>query len=235
MRYHQLVLFDIDGTLIYHVGGGPVGLQRFAYSLGRVYGVPGDFNPSEYNGMIDRQMAWNIVSRHGVSRKTFLEKFPSYIAGMLEYLQEGAKKEKLYEPIRDAVALVKELRKHPHVALGIITGNAKRIADWKLDHAGIPHEYFQLGLYGGEADDRQALAKLVFEKANRVLGQPVAPADIVVVGDTVHDIRAGIAIGAKTIAVTTGLHGDRVILAKEKPDLLVDSLMEKSVRDFFGV
>lgn len=233
--YKKLILFDIDGTLIYHVGGGPVGLRRFAFAMQRVYSVPGDFNPSEYNGMIDRQMAWNIVSRHGVARKTFLEKFPSYIAGMLEYLKEGAKKEKLYEPISEAVTLVKELRKRTDIALGIITGNAKRIADWKLDHAGIPHEYFLLGLYGEEADDRQALAKLVFEKAQSVFHQPFAPNDIVVIGDTVHDIRAGKAIGAKTIAVTTGLHGDRALLAKEKPDFLVDSLTDKSVRDFFGV
>ncbi|MBI5620093.1 hypothetical protein HY950_03980, partial [Candidatus Gottesmanbacteria bacterium] len=98
MRFQKLILFDIDGTLIYHVGAGPVGLQRFAFAMQRVYGLPNDFDPSEYNGTIDRQMAWDIVSAHGVSRKKFLEKFPTYIAGMLEYLKEGAKKEKLYEP-----------------------------------------------------------------------------------------------------------------------------------------
>lgn len=234
-RYKKLILFDIDGTLIYHVGKGMVGLKRFAHALSLVYGTPGDFDPSEYNGMIDRQMAWSIVSAHGVSRKTFLEKFPSYIAGMLEYLKEGAKKEKLYEPISDAITLVKRLQKRSDIALGIITGNAKRIADWKLDHAGIPHECFLLGLYGEEADDRQALAKLVFEKSKRVFGQAFASVDIVVIGDTVHDVRCGKAIGATTIAVTTGLHGERQQLAAEKPDFLVDSLMEKSVRDFFGV
>lgn len=231
----KLVLFDIDGTLIYHAGKTPRSLGRFAWAMQQTWGVSADFDASEFNGMIDREMAWNIVSRHGVSRKAFLEKFPSYIAAMLAYLEEGAREAKLYEPIADAKTLIKNLRKRKKIVLGLITGNAKRIADWKLDHAGIPHEYFLIGLYGEEADSRQMLAKLVFEKCKRILGQSVAAADIIVIGDTVHDVRAGRAIGAKTIAVTTGLHGDRQVLAAEKPDLLVDSLMDKTVRDFFGV
>ncbi len=230
----KLILFDIDGTLIYHVGQHSVGLQRFAYALSRAYGTPDNFDPAEYNGMIDRQMAWNIVERHGVPRSTFLEKFPSYIAGMLQYLQEGAKKEKLYEPIADGVALVGQLCKRKDIALGLITGNARRIADWKLEHTGLA-KYFSFGLYGDEADDRNALAKLVFAKAKKQFHQRFTGQNIVVIGDTVHDIRCGKAIGAATIAVTTGLHGSREPLAAEKPDLLVDSLMEKAVRDFLGV
>ncbi len=69
------------------------------------------------------------------------------------------------------------------------------------------------------------------------------PKDVVVIGDTVFDIRCGKAIGAQTIAVTTGGHLVTKVdpkagtyknaLAQEHPDLLVDSLMDQKVLTFF--
>ena len=233
-RYKKLVLFDIDGTLIYHAGSGARGIARFAHAMQAAYGISLDLDFAKYNGMIDRQMAWDIAKQHGVTREKFLEKFPAYAEAMLAFLQEGAEKEPLYQLIDDAVALVHCLKKRSDIALGIITGNVKRIAEWKLDHAGLAG-IISFGLYGDEADDRNALARLVFNKAQEEFHQALAPADIVVIGDTVHDIRCGRAIGAMTIAVTTGYHGAREPLLAEKPDFLVDSLMEKSVRDFLGV
>lgn len=232
-QYKRLVLFDIDGTLVYHVDASMQGFKRFAYAIARVYGVPVTVDIASYNGTIDRQMAWDIVARQGISREVFLVKFPAYIAAMLEYLTEAARTHTLYEPIPDAVTLVSKLSVR-NSALGLITGNAKRIAEWKMEHTGLA-KYFSFGLFGDEADDRNALARLVFAKATKHFHQSFTGQNIVVIGDTVHDIRCGKAIGAATIAVTTGLHGSREPLAAEKPDLLVDSLMEKSVRDFFCV
>ena len=233
-RNPKLILFDIDGTLIYHVDASMQGFKRFAHAFALVYGVPITVDIFTYNGMIDRQMAWKIAEPHGITREVFLQKFPAYITAMIEYLQEAAKKHPLYEAIPDALMLVKKLSAHKDITLGLITGNAKRIADWKLAHTGLS-TYFSFGLYGDEADDRNALAKLVFAKAKNELHQSFAGENIVVIGDTVHDIRCGKAIGAVTIAVTTGLHGSREPLAAEKPDFLVDSLMDNAVRDFLGV
>jgi len=49
------------------------------------------------------------------------------------------------------------------------------------------------------------------------------------VGDTVHDLRAGRAAGMRTCAVTYGI-GDREDLAAEHPDLLLDSLADLPLR-----
>ncbi|MBI5449032.1 HAD family hydrolase [Candidatus Gottesmanbacteria bacterium] len=234
MNYSRLVLFDIDGTLLYHAGAETRGIARFAHAMKVAFGISLDFDFRKYNGMIDRQMAWDIAKQEGVKREQFLEKFPAYAEAMLSYLQEGAKDAPLYQPIPDAVDFVGLLKKQRDIALGLITGNVKRIADWKLNHAGLAG-IISFGLYGDEADDRNALAHLVFEKAEKEFHQIFSPAGIVVIGDTVHDIRCGRAIGAMTIAVTTGYHGDRGALQSEKPDLLVDSLLDKQVRDIFGV
>lgn len=60
----------------------------------------------------------------------------------------------------------------------------------------------------------------LLEGAKR-LGVPVE--DCVIVGDSITDIRAGKAGGAKTIAVLTGLFNENT-LKKEKPDLIIENI-----------
>ena len=137
--------------------------------------------------------------------------------------------------IPDAVVFVRLLKaKRPRVVRGILSGNARKIAQWKLSHTGLL-KYFSFGLYGDEADDRIELAGQVFAKAKLELAMDLKPEEIVVIGDTVFDIRCGKGIGATTIAVTTGMHGSPEELAREKPDYLVNSLMDPTVLSLFSL
>ena len=52
-----------------------------------------------------------------------------------------------------------------------------------------------------------------------------ASAEIDVIGDTPHDIACGKAIGARTVAVTTGSF-TREQLAAHQPDLILDDFSE---------
>lgn len=229
----KLILFDIDGTLIYHVGSRKWE-QQYADGMKEAYGITKPYEYGKYNGVIERQMAWDIVKNHNISREEFFEKFPVYVEAMLKHLSEWAKAGHVFEPIPDAVALVTKLKTQGIHELAVLTGNAKSIAEWKLAHVGLSG-YFPFGLYGEEADDRIALAGLTFEKAKRELSWEVDSKDVVVIGDTVYDIRCSKAIGAFTIAVTTGMHGDRGPLAAEKPDILVDSLLDNRVLSLFSL
>ncbi len=229
----KLILFDIDGTLMYHVGARPWEAQ-YREGMKVAYGIAKPYEYSSYNGAVERYMAWDIAQKHNIPKEEFFAKFPQYVRAMLAHLNYWAGKGRVFEPIVDAVALVETLRIQNRHVLGILTGNARSIADWKLAHAGIP-DYFTLGLYGDEADDRIALAGMVFARAKSELGWDVPKRDIVVIGDTIYDIRCGKAIGAPTIAVTTGMHADPSVLEKEKPDLLVSSLADPRVLRFFGL
>ncbi|UCG90331.1 MAG: HAD family hydrolase [Candidatus Heimdallarchaeota archaeon] len=53
----------------------------------------------------------------------------------------------------------------------------------------------------------------------------VAMEDCIIVGDSITDIRAGKAGGAKTIAVLTGIFDEKT-LRKEEPDLIIGSITE---------
>ena len=231
----KIVLFDIDGTLVYHVGIRKWEEQYYE-GLRKVYGITGTYNVMQYNGTVERLLAWELVKEAGkISREEFLKKFPDYVNVMHGLLTQWGKNVKLFKIIPDAVAFVQFLKKnHPGVIRGILTGNARKIADWKLSHTGIS-KYFSFGLYGDEADDRIELAGQVFAKAKKQFGLDLAPGEVVIIGDTVFDIRCGKAIGAFTIAVTTGMHGSPNELAKENPDLIVNSLMDPSVLSLFSI
>ena len=49
----------------------------------------------------------------------------------------------------------------------------------------------------------------------------------ILVGDSIDDIAAGKELGLKTVAVTTGILSNQ-ILAKYKPDLIIDSLIKEN-------
>lgn len=232
--YSTLVLFDIDGTLIAHAGALTPALNRYQMAIKATYGIDAIYDLKKYNGFIERAIAWDLLKDSGISREEFMKKFPMYVEHLRESLIELSHTLPLYVPIPDAVTLAEKLSQKPDVVVGVITGNAKRIAQWKLVYTGLT-KYFSFGLYGDEADDRDQLAKLVFEKTKKELHQSFAPKNIVVIGDTIHDIRAGKVIGASTIAVTTGLHVSRDVLAAEKPDFLVDTLLDKQILTLFGL
>lgn len=231
----KLILFDIDGTLIKHIGTSHPGHYRYARAIQEVFGVSGDISQTfyQYNGLVDRQTVWLLVKPQGVSRETFEEKFPLFSQALHKYAQLQSQGKSIYILIPEAQTLVEDLKSKPNVHLGILTGNVEKIAWWKLEHAGFT-QFTDFGLFGDEVDDRVALAKSAFLKAEKHFGIRFTPTNIVVIGDTVYDIRCGKAIGAKTIAVTTGGHDSRP-LKLEKPDLLVDALTDKKVYGFLGI
>ena len=224
----KLILFDIDGTLTYHVG--PRRWEdQYAYGLKVAYGLDINEDFGKYNGNVEYQMAWDILRTHGVTQDEFKTHYDRYLHAMYDHLVSWSHKGEVFQAIVDAKKLVQLLKAtYPDVVRGVLTGNAKKIATWKLEHAGY-NGCFQFGMYGDDATNRIELAKRVFESTKKELSMEFAPEDIIVIGDTIHDIRCGKAIGAKTIGVTTGMHGDANVLRAENPDLVVDSLMDSSV------
>lgn len=228
----KLVLFDIDGTLLYHVGQHATDFDRVNLSANKVWGISVDMHGSLHSGWTSRGTVWDLLKTHNISRKEFIDKYPQFQDAMHAFLEEKSKLGKIYEAIVPAQELLHRLLADPRYYVGLLTGNVTSVGRWKLRDAGCPDIPF--GIFGEEADSRIELAKLVFEKAENYFHTSIAPRDIIVIGDTILDVQCGKAIGAQTIAVTTGKHHTREMLAGEKPDLLVDSLMDPAVLAFFN-
>jgi phosphoglycolate phosphatase len=87
----------------------------------------------------------------------------------------------------------------PEVLLGVATGNVRAGADAKLAAAGLAG-YFALGGYGSDSHLRAELVAAAIARGR----QRADIREVVVVGDTVHDISAARACGAVACAVATG-------------------------------
>ena len=120
--------------------------------------------------------------------------------------------------------LLGRLRARSQNVLGLLTGNLKRGAKLKLLHYGI-WDFFEFGAFADDHHDRNALGPFAQRRAREKHLIDFAAAEIDVIGDTPHDIACGKAIGARTIAVTTG-NFTRAQLAEYQPDRIVDNFSE---------
>lgn len=230
----KLVLFDIDGTLITWAGKHINGFSRFQHGMKDAWGIDIGNEIDSFEGVPEWKSAWEVAKQYGVNRTQFEKKFSVYVEAMRVFLADKSKTFPLYVLISEAVELVALLHRQKDVHMGILSANPERIGKWKLEHCGL-HNYFEFGLWGDKAESRIEIAQSVFKKANDFFNYSFPPQDIIVVGDTIHDIQCGKAIGSVTIAVTTGRKSATEILASVNPDLLVDSLMDRRVHKLLGL
>ena len=87
--------------------------------------------------------------------------------------------------------------------VGLLTGNIRLGAEIKLRHYRL-WDFFRLGAFGDDHEDRNELAKIAQRRARRMLGREVEGEEILVVGDTPRDIECAQSIGARVLAVATG-------------------------------
>lgn len=118
--------------------------------------------------------------------------------------------------------LIAGLHERDDVQLGLLTGNLEPLAYRKLDAAGLAG-YFPFGAFGSDHADRYQLPPIAVERAQAFTGRRFEGSDVVIIGDTEHDIGCGRDIGAFSVAVCTGRF-DRACLSAFGADILFDRL-----------
>src|SRR5205823_1022203 len=112
--------------------------------------------------------------------------------------------ERVLPGVRETLAALAER----DLALGLVTGNLRGIAEAKLSKAGVwgpfAAEGGGIGGYGDVSSERADLVRAALVMAEQALGRPVPAASAVIVGDTPHDIDCGRACAARTVGVATG-------------------------------
>ncbi len=213
----KLVLFDIDGTLI-RTGGA--GVHAFARTGAVEFHVPDGMRQMQFAGRTDTSLVREFFTRHGIAAtpENFRRFFDRYVFLLDQLLPQHA------GGVCPGVgALLAGLRALPQPPLlGLQTGNIRLGAEIKLRHFGL-WGWFAVGGFGDDSEWRGELTRLAIERAGRRLGQRLAPDEVVVVGDTPHDIDCARAVGARVVAVATG-GATREQLAARSPDWLVDNL-----------
>jgi phosphoglycolate phosphatase-like HAD superfamily hydrolase len=197
----RVVLFDIDGTLLWTDGAGRRAVHR---ALDEVFG-PTDRIEHEFDGKTDPQIVRELMTLGGIDSETVDAKLDFALKRYVELLQEELgsvdHSDKTYPGI---APLLDALEQRDDVLIGLLTGNVHEGALAKLDAVGLARDRFKIGAFGSDHASRPELPAIARGRAEQLLGHPVAGEDVVVIGDTPADMSCGKGIGARAIGVATG-------------------------------
>jgi phosphoglycolate phosphatase len=196
----KIVLFDIDGTLVLTGGAGLRAMNRVCRD---VLGIDNALAGVPVAGRTD----WIILSDAltNAGRTLDAEALDAlrtpYVRLLAEEIREAGQGPKAVMP--GIEALLEHLQAREDVFLGLVTGNFRDAARIKLEYFDL-WRYFPCGAFGDDAADRNALVPVALARAADCGVPRAADHDVIVVGDTPHDIACARAAGARAIAVATG-------------------------------
>lgn len=218
MGMQRLILFDIDGTLLSLRGAGKGSFRR---GLEDVYGTAGPIDGWDFGGKTDRLLCHELLGAAGMPAHAIEAGIDQAIARYLGYL-EAALAESPIHVHAGIVELLDILADDPRVTLGILTGNVAEGARLKLSAVGLDG-YFRLGSYGSDSANRRDLPAVAISRAHSLTGKLYAGKEVVIIGDTPHDIDCGKVLDNRTIAVATGTFSADA-LHLHAPDFVFESL-----------
>jgi len=192
-------LFDIDGTLLDSGGAGQHAMEQ---ALLEAFAVTGPYTDIPAAGRTDKAITTDLFAHHSLPVDD--ANWNRFLSAYLDHLPRSLESKRGIT-LPGVEVLLAELSLRDDVVLGLLTGNLEVGAMLKLKHFQIDH-YFQFGGYGDIHFDRDDVARLAFDAASRHLQQAIPPDRVWVIGDTPADVRCGRAIGARVIAVGTGIH-----------------------------
>ena len=221
MTAHKLVLWDIDGTLLY--SGGVAG-EAMRAAMARVYGRPSDNERRSYAGKTDQQIILETFPER--SPEELLSRLDEFTAAYLDILSawEDAFRTR-GRVLEGAIEILQQLRAGG-VVQSLLTGNLAPVARLKLRMMSLVEFFdFESGAYGSDSPRRTDLPLIAAERAAQRYGHVFAGPDIVIVGDTPNDIACARAVGARAVAVATGPFGVDELRA-HAPDAVLPDLTD---------
>ncbi len=215
----KLLLFDIDGTLLISKGAGRRAMQR-AFSL---MTSKEDFSTEgvDFSGRTDPNIIKDIFVRNGFSENDAESWLPEALEAYIESFQANYTPDD-FTPLPGVQSLIKKLHDSPNMQLAILTGNLETTAYLKLQSIGLDG-YFPFGAFASDHSDRYQLPRIAVKRALDLTGHTYGGKNVVIIGDTRHDILCGRDINVFSVAVSTG-HYSSEDLNVHNPDALLDDL-----------
>ncbi len=221
----KVVLFDIDGTL---VTTGGAARAAFTRALSEAAGRPIRPDGYSFSGRTDPQIARDLLLANGLEGAALEAAVPESIRLYLHYFADELPRTPGGRMLPGVRELLQALAARPDTRTALLTGNVEAGARLKLGHFDLTGFFeFALSCFGSDDADRYRLPALALARARSVLGAGLSGRQLVVVGDSEHDVLCGRFVGARSVAVGTGWTPYATLQALG-PDVLLEDLSDTS-------
>jgi len=179
------------------------------------FGIEDTLKDINFAGRTDLIIVRDIFAKHQIdlSKENFRRFEDEYVDHLQEELKNGGGK--VHPGIKESLQI---LSSDGGSYIALLTGNYERGAWLKLERYGMK-EYFEIGAFGSEQEDRDELAALALSRACEEFNVKFESSRVCVVGDTPLDIQCARHIGGKAISVATGVFSLEE-LEEHQPDAL---------------
>ncbi|MGB0466688.1 MAG: phosphoglycolate phosphatase [Pontibacterium sp.] len=209
----ELVLFDLDGTLVDSVPDLAAAIDQMRVTLGCAPAGVDKVRHWVGNGaqvLVERALA--DVQKTASDKVSFDQAFPLFLAA---YAEQSTLQTQLYPGVPECL----EGLKARHIKLAVVTNKPLEFTHPILSALGLD-SFFKV-VMGGDSLPQKKPSPEPLLHAMALSG--TVPERTLMVGDSKHDIAAARAAGCPVVAVPYGYnHGEPV--AQYQPDLLVNSL-----------
>ncbi|MFD4674021.1 HAD hydrolase-like protein [Lentzea sp. NPDC058450] len=128
------------------------------------------------------------------------------------------------EVLPGALRALEHFANDPRVHQAVLTANLASVAQIKLEEFGLAHLVdWDASAFGDDHLDRADLVTVARDRARHV--RPFADEEVVVIGDTPHDVYAATKAGVRLIAVATG-RSSRQDLHRAGAQIVIDDLSD---------
>jgi phosphoglycolate phosphatase len=226
----RLVLFDVDGTLIRDHGAAR---EAFSAALREVFDYVPPLDAYDFSGRTDPEITLMVLEHSGIEpaeiERAFEALWKIYLAGLRRRIDDRS-----VSVMPGIPELLETLDEHPAVTLALLTGNIEPGARTKLSPYDL-NRFFPFGAFGSDSRFRVELPPLAVRRAEEHCGIPFALSDVVLIGDSIYDVRCAVPHGVRSIAVATGVTSAED-LQRENPDFFFETLenTDEVVEVIFG-
>ena len=210
----RLILFDIDGTLLWTNGAGRRAIHR---ALLDEMGTAGPIDGYRFDGKTDPQIVRELLELAGHPEWSSEDRITAvcrrYVDLLTAELAKPTQATRIYSGIKDLLAALEPYEAEAKALVGLLTGNVANGAALKLRSAGLDPGRFAVGAFGSDSHRRADLPAIAASRAAERTGRRFSGADIVVVGDTPDDVACARPMGARTVGVATGFYDTTALRA----------------------
>ena len=211
----MIILFwDIDGTLL---TTGKAGVPAWEAAVREITGRDFQLSAIRIAGLSDYLIAVRAFELLGIDASA--EQIDRLVR-RYESLLDVTLPQRQGRVLPNVREILEQSASRQDVRSYLLTGNTRGGARAKLSHYDL-WKYFADGAFAEDTGERASIAARAVELARR--SGPISDERLIVIGDTPHDVHAGNAIGARTIAVATGGYS-REELEPHRPWRVFDEL-----------